>query len=134
MKKKFEVVKHGKEWVDLNTEVILCPECASEDIHQYMNRQSKWHGPFQILYTEIFYSCKCCGCHFREIKGKEINQVRWGDILLSLVILFFVTFVILLLISCGLYGEQDHLPIALAIPLWSSGIGTVICFCALCST
>lgn len=75
MKKGFEVIKHGEGWVDPNAKVIFCPECVSDDIHQYINRQSKWHGPFRILYTETVYTCKHCGCRFREVKNKELNQV-----------------------------------------------------------
>ena len=134
--KKVEILKHGDQWIDTKTPAV-CPECASLEVKEYVNNSTHWAGPFKILHTKK--ECQCEICHCRFLIGKEeksINDVSWEELFGYIAGITFLIFIVLIVITAGVWHDRDWPPIQMTIAIISdliicvlSFLGWIICSC-----
>lgn len=60
---RYEVGKHGSEYIDYSGPAKICPECQSDNVREIGDGESG-HGD---------YICKDCGCEFDTWIGAELT-------------------------------------------------------------
>ena len=87
MSKKWKVVKHGTNYVEVSSPII-CPECGDliEKVDRIENLSSEWFffDSFKRHWSEEHCVCSNCNCKISRKINKRL-QVDWSD-LLSLII------------------------------------------------
>ena len=84
MKKKwtphYDIISHGKEYVDEGTLSIICPECYSSDIKIVYSELNKIDtvGVIKDTYFDRYQVvCDKCGCQFRVTKPSDSKNGQY---------------------------------------------------------
>ena len=110
MEKRYEVTKHGEQWIDTSTPIV-CPECgeiARETSHRYTHKDFL-RDTFRVRYDWNEYRCDNCKCNFKDSDKhteKTIVDIEVGK-LLSLIAFIIIFIYIIISIIVGLLGYAE---------------------------
>lgn len=62
---RYEVGKHGSEYIDYSGPAMICPECQGTNVREIGDEETGHNGD---------YLCKDCGCEFDTWIGSELTD------------------------------------------------------------
>ena len=84
---KYSVGKHGKDYIDPEAVVPLCPECQSLNV--------RIHKAGEVCSGN--YICKDCTCEFDQWKGSERTEL--GEVIGKILIVLMVLSIVVAIVS-----------------------------------
>lgn len=76
---RYEVGKHGSEYIDYSGPALICPECQSDNVREIEPYKGDRNGD---------YLCEDCGCEFDTWIGAELTG--FGSLWKSLLMLWLI--------------------------------------------
>lgn len=108
--RKVKIISHGNTWIDTSTPIV-CPECASLNVEEYIHDDSRWRGPFYIKHTEKVCQCNDCHCRFKlDGDRKRISDICWDAFFGYIALITIILFLTILIIALWLYHDSDIVP------------------------
>ena len=84
---RYSVGKHGKDYVDPEALVPLCPDCQSLNVRKYEVGEE----------CSGDYLCQDCGCEFDQWKGSERTEL--GDVVYKILTVLTVLSIVVAIVS-----------------------------------
>ena len=92
---RYEVCKHGSEYIDYSGPAMVCPECQGTNVREVKTDDGSCSGD---------YICTDCGCEFDTWIGSELTDFgKFMDKFTKAMVVIFVVLAAVCLVSGSVY-------------------------------